>query len=36
MKANAITRIIIYCIIILLLVGILCTCLGIGKLTARK
>lgn len=33
MKANAITRIIIYSIIILLLVGILCTCLGLGTLT---
>lgn len=33
MKANAVTRIIIYGIIILLLVGILCTCLGIGTLT---
>ena len=33
MKANAIPRIVIYCIIILLLVGILCTCLGLGTLT---
>lgn len=33
MKANAITRIVIYSIIILLLVGILCTCLGLGTLT---
>lgn len=32
MKANAITRIVIYSIIILLLVGILCTCLGLGRL----
>lgn len=33
MKANAIARIVIYSIIILLLVGILATCLGLGTLT---
>lgn len=33
MKANAITRIVIYSILILLLIGILCACLGLGQLT---
>lgn len=35
MKANAITRIVIYSILILLLVGILCACLGLGQLSFR-
>lgn len=35
MKANAITRIVIYSILILLLIGILCACLGLGQLSFR-
>lgn len=35
MKANAITRIVIYSILILLLIGILCACLGLGQMSFR-